>query len=68
MKTLKDNQELQEDIFWLDGWEGKASSGVYVRNPLFEFIKDCEKRGLKVVGIRKPKDWNMEVIVEENSK
>ena len=52
-----------EEIFWLDSWTGNANSGFFVRNSLFEFFQKCEKEGIKVVGIKKPTDWNLEVIV-----
>ena len=56
---------MEEEIFWLDGFKGNAKSGYYVRNPLFEFIEKCEKQGFKIVGIKKPTDWNMEIIIEQ---
>ena len=54
-----------EEIFWLDGFNGKAKSGYFVRNPLIEFFEKCEKNGMKVVGIKKPNSWNLEVLIEE---
>jgi hypothetical protein len=57
-----------KEIFWLDKFDGMAKSGFFVRNPLFEFIEKCERQGLKVVGIKKPTDWNLEVILEVNDK
>lgn len=54
----------KEEIFWLDGFDGNAKSGYFVRNPLFEFFQKCEKQRLKIVGIKKPTDWNLELIIE----
>jgi hypothetical protein len=53
---------MTEEIFWLDKFEGEAHGGLFVRNPLFEFLERCEKQGIKVVGIKKPDDWNLELI------
>lgn len=61
-------EELKEEIFWLDEFNGNAKSGFFVRNTLIDFFKMCEKQGLKVVGIKKPKDNNLELILEVNDK
>lgn len=55
---------MAEEIFWLDGFEGECKGGFFVRNPLFEFLEKCEKQGLRVVGIKKPTDYNLELIME----
>jgi len=57
---------MSEDIFWLDKWNGNAIGGFFVRNDLFKFFEKCEKAGLKIVGIKKPNDWNLEIICEKN--
>lgn len=57
-----------EEIFWLDEFNGKARGGFFIRNDLCEFFKRCEKQGLRIVGIRKPTDMNLEVIMEVNKK
>ena len=66
MTTEKD--KIIEEIFWLDKFEGKAKSGYFIRNDLFKYFEMCEKRGLKIVGIKKPKpnDWNMEVLIADD--
>ncbi len=57
---------MKEEIFWLDKWEGESHSGYYCRIPsLLDFFKMCEEKGLKIVGIKKPKDYNVEFILEE---
>ena len=78
MKTKKQNRNIEtfdeegikveEEIFWLDKWEGKSHGGFFVRNSLIEFFEMCKKKGLKIVGIKKPNNWNLEIIVEENDK
>lgn len=59
---------MTEEIFWLDKFDGEAKGGFFVRNGLFEFFKKCEEQGLKVVGIKKPTDWNLELILEVNDR
>ena len=60
--------DTEEEIFWLDKFKGEGKGGYFVRNPLFEFIQKCEEQGLKVVGIKKPTDWNMELIIEQKQE
>lgn len=55
----------KENIFWLDKWEGDASGGYFCRCDLFQFFEKCKANGLRVVGIKEPKDWNMEFILEK---
>jgi hypothetical protein len=57
-----------EEIFWLEKWEGKAKGGLFIRNDLFKFIKEMEKKGIKVVGIKKPDDYNLELIFEDKEE
>jgi hypothetical protein len=61
----KNKPIIEEEIFWLDTFKGKAVSGYFVRNPLIEFFKKCEVNGLHIVAIKKPTDYNLEVIVEK---
>ena len=58
----------KEEIFWLDDFNGQARGGFFVRNSLIDFFKKCEEQGLKVVGIKKPTDYNLELILERNEK
>jgi len=55
----------KEEIFWLDKFEGEAKGGYFVRNPLIEMFEKFEKNGLKIVGIKRPFDYNMELICVE---
>ena len=64
---------MKDKIFWLDGFEGKAKGGLYVRSEiaieLFEYEKKFEVR-IVGLGIEKDYDsekpsWNLELIVEE---
>jgi len=59
---------IEEEIFWLDKFNGEAKGGFFVRNTLVDFFKKCEEQGLKVVGIKRPKDMNLELILEVNNK
>lgn len=61
---------MTEEILWLDDFKGKAEGGFFVRSDLFKTIENFEKAGKKVVGIKKPTDWNLELIceVEEDKK
>jgi len=66
--TEKIKEIEKEEIFWLDDFNGNAKSGFFVRNSLIDFFKTCEEQGLKVVGIKKPKDMNLEIVLEVNDK
>lgn len=68
MIKTETNEESNNEIFWLDKWEGKAHGGIFMRNPLFEIIERAEKQGKKIVGIKKPTGWNLELIYEELHK
>ena len=60
-------KELDTDIFWLDGFEGKAKGGIFFRSfDLNKFIQKVEKsdNNGKVVGL-KFEGNNIELIVEE---
>lgn len=56
-----------EQIFWLDNFKGKAKSGVYTRCNLNSCIKELNKRGANIVGIKLDleENWNLELIMEE---
>lgn len=56
--------DREEQVFFLDNFEGKASGGYYIRNDLFKFIKRIEAEGKKVVGIGFDGTWNLNIIVE----
>jgi len=58
------SEELTTKRFWLDGWTGSAVGGYFVRNPLKEFFKTLEDKGLKPIGIVVDDSYNMEIIVE----
>lgn len=57
----------EKTVFWLDGWEGKAAGGYFIRNGLFQFFDKLKEAGKKPVGIVIDDSWNMEVIVEETN-
>lgn len=57
--------ELEKEVFWLDKFQGKVETGFFIRNNLFEIFNKFEKEfGRKIVGIVKPDDWNLELILE----
>jgi hypothetical protein len=53
--------------FWLDQWEGKAKGGYFIRNDLYKFFAKLKENNLKPVGIKVDDDWNLEIIIEEQS-
>ena len=54
----------EKQIFWLDGWEGRAKGGYYIRNNLKEFFSKLKEKGMKPVGIAYDGSYNLEIIVE----
>jgi len=58
------SEEIEAKTFWLDGFEGSTVGGYFIRNPLKEFFKTLEDKGLKPVGIVVDDSYNMEIIVE----
>jgi len=61
--------ELNTGVFWLDGFEGNARGGFFLRSfDLNKFIKKVEEseNGGKVVGL-KFEGNNVELIVEEKN-
>lgn len=57
---------VHTQIFWVDGFRGKAKGGFFIRNDLFKFLKKLKDSGETVVGIKIDDDWNLEVIVKES--
>ncbi|MBC8295749.1 MAG: hypothetical protein H8E55_08155 [Pelagibacterales bacterium] len=62
------NMELAENVFFLDGFEGIAQGGIFVRNDLFKLFEKINKSGKKVVGIKVDDTWNLEVLIEKEEK
>jgi hypothetical protein len=61
--------ELNTGVFWLDGFEGNAKGGFFLRSfDLNNFIKKVEEseNGGKLVGL-KFEGNNVELIVEEKN-
>ena len=58
---MKSNRNEQ---FWLDGFEGKAAGGFFIRNDLVKTIERLESQGKKVVGFAFDGTWNLELIVQ----
>ena len=56
--------DREEQVFWLEDWEGKAKDGLYFRSDLFLRIKKAEKNGFKVVGIGFNGTWDINLITE----
>ena len=52
-----------ENIFWVDNFEGKAQGGFFVRNNLCEFFETLRKAGHEPVGLKVDESFNLEVIV-----
>ena len=58
-------EEKKEQIFWLDGWKGKAKGGVYWwAFDLIKFMNKVEKKLGKVVAIKFDGSNNAELIYE----
>ncbi len=63
----------KDKIFWLEGFEGKAKSGAYVRDALAINVAKWEKQwNIKIVGLGLEIDpehgkpsWNLNLITEE---
>ena len=58
-------KEVNNNVFWLDKWEGGAKGGFFVRNDLKDFFIKLKNRGIKPVGIKVDDSYNLEVIVDE---
>lgn len=59
-----ENQK-DEMVFWLDGFVGEAEGGMFVRNPLIEFFRKLEEKGMKPVAIKYDDTWNLEILIEK---
>jgi len=64
-KTEEKSLDKQEQIFWLDKWEGIAQGGFFVRNDLKDFVDKLTAKGLKIVGIKFDGTYNLDVIVDK---
>jgi len=60
-KTMESNRT---ERFWLDGFEGKAAGGFFIRNDLVKTIERLESQGKKVVGVTFDGTWNLELIIQ----
>ncbi len=67
---------MKDKIFWIDGFEGKAKGGLYVRSKIAIELTEYEKKfGVRIVGLGIEKDydsekpsWNLELIVGEDNE
>jgi len=67
---------MKDKIFWIDGFEGKAKGGLYVRSKIAIELAEYEKKfGVRIVGLGIEKDydsekpsWNLELIVGEDNE
>ena len=59
------SEKKNDEIFWLDKWEGAAKGGYFIRNDLFKFLDWLKESGLKPVGVVCDGTWNLEIIIEE---
>ena len=67
---------MEDKIFWIDGFEGKAKGGLYVRSKIAIELTEYEKKfGVRIVGLGIEKDydsekpsWNLELIVGEDNE
>ena len=67
---------MNEKIFWLDGFEGKAKGGTYYHSKMAIDVEDFEKSfNVKVVALGLEKDyesgkasWNVNMITEQKEE
>ena len=67
---------MNEKIFWLDGWEGKAKGGAYYRSKMAIDVEEFEEKfNVKVVALGLEKDyesgkasWNVQMITEQKKE
>ena len=67
---------MNEKIFWLDGFEGKAKGGAYYRSKMAIDVEDFEEKfNVKVVALGLEKDyesgkasWNVNMITEQKEE
>ncbi len=58
----------EKQIFWLDGWDGKARGGLYFRSDLSKLIEKAEGAGAKAVGIVVDGTWNIELLMDTDGE
>ena len=67
---------MNDRIFWLDGFEGKAKGGAYYRSKMAIDVEEFEEKfNVKVVALGLEKDyesgkasWNVNMITEDKQK
>ena len=67
---------MEDKIFWLDGFEGKAKGGAYYRSKMAIDVEEFEEKfNVKVVALGLEKDyesgkasWNVNMITENKQK
>ena len=67
---------MNDRIFWLDGFEGKAKGGAYYRSKMAIDVEEFEEKfNVKVVALGLEKDyesgkasWNVNMITENKQK
>ena len=67
---------MNEKIFWLDGFEGKAKGGAYYRSKMAIDVEEFEEKfNVKVVALGLEKDyesgnasWNVQMITEQKKE
>lgn len=62
------NNDIESKVFWLDGWEGTAKGGYFIRNVLKDFFIKLEENNLHPVGIKYDGSYNLEIIVEDKNE
>jgi len=65
---LWEEGKKMKKVFWLDGYEGPALGGYFIRNNLFEFITRLKESGEKPVAIAMDDSWNLEVLVAKGNE
>ena len=67
---------MNDRIFWLDGFEGKAKGGAYYRSKMAIDVEEFEEKfNVKVVALGLEKDyesgkasWNVQIITEQKKE
>jgi hypothetical protein len=56
---------MEDKLFFLDNWKGKAKGAIYYRDfDFIEFLKKVEEKVGQVVGLKITDDHNIEIITE----
>jgi len=55
---------MTKQIFWIDGFEGTAQGGYFIRSELSNFLERLRAQGEKPVGIAVDDSRNLEVLIE----